>query len=178
MFVSLTTITDQITEVLQNYEQAGPAFAQIALEFPESHFAERPSPTAWSSMDVTEHLWMVDRTGLLAMMKGPIDAGREPLERIQYLQQMMDAPGARFEAPEAASPRGKFSTREEALDAFLKQREKIMEFAVSNDLTMLASAFPHPRLGFLTRAEWIAFMAWHSGHHGKQVLRNRQQLGC
>lgn len=129
-------------------------------------------------MDVTEHLWMVDRTGLLAMMKGPIDAGRDPLERILYLQQMMDAPGARFEAPEGAAPKGKFHSQEEAVAAFLKQRAKIREFALGNDLTMLASAFPHPRLGFLTRAEWIAFMAWHSGHHGKQVLRNRQLLGC
>lgn len=129
-------------------------------------------------MDVTEHLWMVDRMALLSMMKGPIHAGREPLERMHLLERTMLHPEARFSAPESAAPGGRFKSRGQALDAFMKQREKIRDFAGGNDLTMLASALPHPRLGFLTRAEWISFLAWHSAHHGKQVLRNRQLLGC
>lgn len=129
----------------------------------------KPAPDKWSILEVIEHLNITDKSSYIAMLRTaepPTAAELEEKER-----KFIEMSNMQLIAPTAATPVGKFTTQAEALKVFYGTRKRIEDFAMESDLQLLATGFEHPRLGFLTRSQWLRFLAWHARHHAKQIGR-------
>lgn len=102
---------------------------------------------------------------------GLVAAANEKLDRMEV------AEGARLKAPETASPKGKFETHSQAMEQFLATRKKIENLMLQEDMSLMAAGFVHPKLGAMTREQWVRFLIWHTKHHQQQIGRILQATG-
>lgn len=159
-------------EVFEAFHQATETFLQLAHKFTDQSAGIPPAPGKWSGLEIMEHVIITDRSAYLAMLKaGEVPSAESLAEKEARFTRMAEADNIQILAPEAAQPKGKFKTVTEALEAFVSTREKLMHFARENDLSLLAAGFEHPRLGMLTRQQWVRFSTWHVLHHSKQMQR-------
>lgn len=150
---------------------------KLALEeFDSAHFMQHPKNGGWSAAEVAEHLSISDKSAYIAMIKNPQPADRDPLEKYALFEERRKAHGAKYEAPDAARPTGKFNSKTEAIEAWHATRLRIMDLIKTEDLTMTGGGFEHPKLGWMTRLEWLVFMTWHGDHHRNQLFRIKENL--
>jgi hypothetical protein len=157
-----------------NYPQQFASITAFIVEFikPISapNFIWKAGPEKWSIAEILEHLNISDKSGYIAMLK-PMET--PTADRIEAMEKrfsgMVNNDNLSFAAPPAAEPKGKFLMVEQGLAEFLKTRTKITDFIAQNNLSLLAGGFEHPRLGYLTRQQWLRFLIWHSEHHFKQI---------
>lgn len=132
----------------------------------------KPTNGGWCVAEVIEHLGISDRTALFAMKRGFSEADAAHKREVDIKLKMMErAQDFAAIAPEAANPKGIYTQTAEALEGFTSMRNSIAEFVKDLEPDLLATGFEHPRLGYLTRAQWVAFITWHANHHHKQILR-------
>jgi len=124
----------------------------------------------WSIADIIEHINISDKSGYVAMLRTAPAPSKDILEETQErLRKLAADTNFIAIAPASAAPLGKIKSTEEALALFQPTRNRIADFVSKNELESLAIGFEHPRLGFLTRHQWLLFLAWHSNHHAKQI---------
>lgn len=133
----------------------------------------KPAPEKWNILEIIEHINITDKSSYISMLR-PSDppSAEELAEKEIRFNKLANTENLSLVAPSSAEPKGKFKNLQEALDHFKATRQKLYEFASQNDLNSLAIGFEHPRLGFLTRSQWLRFDTWHARHHAKQVRRN------
>ncbi|MBS3913896.1 MAG: DinB family protein [Bacteroidetes bacterium] len=152
----LDDIQFRISEFLQNLSSQASVYKQ--------------APEKWNILEVMEHLNISDKSSMLAILR---DGGPETEDHVRSstnkINEMLAYNGQGWVAPQAAEPSGKFRNTEEALDTFIKTRMKLRKFAEENELNHIAGGFDHPRLGTLSKAQWMQFLVWHANHHFKQM---------
>lgn len=155
---ALNTSTLQITSKIQNLEN--------------DVFTAKPANGGWSIAEVIEHLGISDKTALFAMKRGYAEADAAQKREVDVKLKMMErAQDFAAIAPEAATPKGIYNNTQEGIAAFTELRDRIVEFAKDQEPDLVATGFEHPRLGYLTRGQWITFLTWHANHHYKQIQR-------
>lgn len=162
--------TDKYQQIISEFNRCTREMKGSLEALGEEAFFTPPAEGKWHAAEVTEHLLISDRSALFAMMKNARPAERDPLEKEQTFAERRQTPDITFEAPEAARPKGVFTSAREAIDTWYANRERIRSLAETEDLSLLGGGFEHPRLGWMTRAEWLIFLTWHTDHHLRQVL--------
>lgn len=159
---------DSLEQILGDFKRSTEMLNARLEGFSDEAFMRPPAPGKWSAADITEHLYISDRSAWYAMAKNPRPAERHPLEKAGMLEERRQQTEAKYEAPEPARPKGAFGSRREAIDAWYANRQKILSLAETENPEMLAGGFEHPKLGWMTRAEWLLFITWHTEHHLRQ----------
>jgi hypothetical protein len=127
-----------------------------------------PGPGRWTALQCVEHVaiaeeHMLSQNTSAALAAEPVvNAARELLIRSRGARRER-----RVEAPEAAHPRGRFRSIEEAVKHFLR-RTKTIEF-VNRSEDLRAMSTSHPVLGPLNCYEMVLLMAVHPQRHAKQI---------
>jgi hypothetical protein len=142
---------------------------EILGSFEENDFFRKPVNGGWCAAEITEHLLISDRTGLFAMVRRTLPTDRNPLAITELLDERRQQGDVKFQAPDAAMPKGVFKTRDEAINTWKNNRLNVLQKVTEENLWLLAGGFEHPKLGMLTVAEWMLFMCWHSEHHLPQL---------
>lgn len=155
-------------QIIRQFQDCTDNLKTLLESFSDEGFMQKPAPEKWSAAEITEHLYISDRSAWYAMAKNPRPADRNPLEKAGMLEERRQQPEARYEAPDPARPKGAFGSRREAIDAWYANRKKILSLAETENPEMLGGGFEHPKLGWMTRAEWLLFITWHTGHHIQQ----------
>ncbi|MBL7813151.1 MAG: DinB family protein [Bacteroidetes bacterium] len=155
----------------KEFQEITESVKHTIMSFGEDRFLWKPGPDKWCAAEVVEHLWISDRSGYFAMVKKVEPSERDPFQKIAELQARMEQPDLKLQAPEGAQPKGAFATIPQAVETWYGLRLKISDLALTEDLTLMALGFEHPRLGLMTRAEWLKFLSWHAGHHHRQLQR-------
>ena len=145
-------------------------FQDAAKSIPSRLAAQRPEPQRWSALECAEHVAVAEEL-LLARVTAAknsdvplIDEKRE-LEILRYAAERQN----RFEAPEAVRPTGRFSGVDQAVDRFLTNREKTIQFIQNCELDLRAQRTTHPRLGDANSYEVLLLMAMHPARHAAQL---------
>jgi uncharacterized damage-inducible protein DinB len=140
----------------------------------------RPAPSAWSALDVLEHLVKVEEA--IAERARPRDP-RGPLETVRVkaalgLMRVLFVVRGRIRVPvQGVLPLGgvtlsDLAGRWDAAQAAL--RERLESFGPGD---WSRPMMRHPLIGRLTPAESLGFIHWHMGHHQRQIARIRRAQG-
>jgi uncharacterized damage-inducible protein DinB len=137
----------------------------------------RPSPNAWSALEVIEHLVKVEEE-IAARVRPRAPRGLIGTVKAKAALAAMGVlfgVGGRIKVPvQGILPLGgvtlsDLATRWEAAEAALRER---LEGFGPGDWSR--PMMRHPLLGLLTPAEGLTFLRWHTAHHRRQIARIRR----
>ncbi len=137
----------------------------------EDFFTYKPYEDTWSIAEIIEHLIIAD-TGLLISIKKKGEKIRDTVPETSSNDWIIKATSNRkrlVTAPHFLLPKGIFTSKEVAIQAFRKNRATIEEFLNTTDFPLEKIAFKHFALGLLNGKNWMAFMAGHCIRHTTQI---------
>jgi uncharacterized damage-inducible protein DinB len=157
---------------MSDYKNATETFLNSFKDLEDAAFTFSPGENQWSVARVVEHLNIADKSAYIAMIRTSGEPNADQLELSgRKVNLMLNRENRKYTAPESVEPKGIFTNASEAAAIFMKTRNRIQDFAEKENLDLLATGLEHPRLGLLTRQQWIAFLAWHAQHHAEQIQR-------
>jgi uncharacterized damage-inducible protein DinB len=136
----------------------------------EEHAHISPDEGAWSVLECAEHVSGAER-GMLQLV-----LDRQPSDSELYREKdagilrMADEGAGKAEAPEKSRPRGRFTTLEEARNAFLAGRERTIAFVEENTENLRRFTIAHP-MGTFDAYQVLLIMALHAERHARQIER-------
>ncbi len=162
-------------EQLQRIEAMRDALLDEVAAAPDATRRRRPSPDAWSALEVVEHLVLAERVvlGPSAQWRDRPSASRSLRDRVRYymvrfvLQQRIKVSTP---SPEMR-PSGRVSFTK-LREAWIAQQDALREFVLSLDAAGARRAiFHHPIAGPLTVRQALQLLEVHLRGHAAQVHR-------
>lgn len=149
----------------------------ISLE-PVSHKQSMwtPDGNRWNVLQITEHLALAE-TFLFDMLQKAIANSQpipdteklpDPSEKDRLVLTMMTDRTQKAKAPDEAVPKDRFRNRDEAMEAFSKNRQKTMDFVRTTKLDLRRYKIDTP-MGQLDAHQWILMISAHTERHVKQM---------
>jgi hypothetical protein len=133
----------------------------------------KPGPDRWSIAEVLEHIviteeFLLENTAQKVMQAPAGQADRDYKSTDKLVLSAIADRTQKAQAPEPTRPTGRWSPRE-ALDQFLKIRQRTMEFL--NSTSGLRDHVVDSPLGQpLDAYQWLLYISAHSERHTKQIL--------
>ena len=140
-------------------------------EVSEFTFINRMAKNTWTIAEIVEHIIIAD-TGLLRSIQKKGQDIRDTIPEVKPNGWIVKATSNRkvkVTAPHYLLPKGLFTSKEMAIQAFRKNRATVEDFINTTELPLEKIAFKHFALGLLNGKGWIAFMAGHCRRHTMQI---------
>lgn len=133
----------------------------------------RPAPDSWTLLECVEHICLVN-AAVANLLSGPPAEGGEnkPSERYSEGKLNHILVTKREEkrvSPETMKPKGIFQTAEQAKEMIYKDTERILRVLDREDISKHTQTIPHPRLGEMTKTDWLHFLIAHTQRHLFQI---------
>jgi uncharacterized damage-inducible protein DinB len=145
----------------------------------EAQWKFKPGPDRWSVAEVLEHIVLVEDAlmeNTAQVMRAPAGkADRDFKSTDQFVVTAIADRSKKAVAPESLRPTGRWSPGE-AMDRFLKSRERTVEFLRSTPGLrehVVDSPFGQPMDAY----QWLLFSSAHSERHTKQILEVKADPG-
>ena len=145
----------------------------VAAATPEQ-WKYKPAGGGWSIAEIAEHLAVTEGTVTASIEK----ALREPAtpekkagaaEKDNLVMKAVPDRSRRVQAPEAVTPRGRWTTREAVAAEFKLRRDHTIEFIEKTPADLRSHMAPHPILKWLDCYQWTLFLAAHADRHVQQI---------
>ena len=138
----------------------------------EALFQKKPDETSWSMAELVEHIIMVEKGILGTIQKLGAKAPTEPvISKVgdAKIIKLISNRGVKVDAPAYFVPKGIFTSKAMALQAFSTHRTAIKDFITTTTLPLENIGFPHFVIGMLNGESWFTFMAGHCKRHAAQM---------
>ena len=135
----------------------------------------KASPDKWSVRQCMEHIALTESFLFTAVIENSLKqpANPEKKSEIKFTDEMLKTAlldrTKKGQAPEPIQPKGQFKTRDEVVDAFLKERNKHIGYIETTKDDLRNHLVPHPAFGMLDAYQWLILMAGHSKRHTLQI---------
>ncbi len=169
---NMTPTEETLSEIHKNTD----AVLKEFLEFDGDSFFLKPSAQEWSAAEVGEHLVLVGKHVLKALIGSALPTNRGFDEKLALLRPAMANQDQKFEAPAIAIPQSIHQNRHDIVDELKSVRQEITKLVPGMDLSLTCMDAKHPRVGNLTRYEWIYFDIYHAERHLHQLRTVAQKL--
>jgi uncharacterized damage-inducible protein DinB len=171
----------QKSTLLAELERSSHALRSALQGMSEEQSGMRPAPDRWSVRECVEHLAVAEES-MLKRLEAAVPAA-EPVgtaARETHILERLSDRSRRFQAPEAAEPRGSFATLAGALRRFESVRARTVRFVEGCDMDLRQQASTHPALGAVNGQELLLMMVMHPVRHAGQIAEIREQIrgGC
>ncbi len=127
-----------------------------------------PGEGCWSILHVAEHVAVAERQMLTLWNKLSVP-GSSPLEKDAMVLSSLGDRKKKNPAPERSVPSGRFTSLQEARDAFLATRETVMATLNSAASELRAKVVEHPLAGVVDGYQLFLVIALHPLRHAHQV---------
>jgi uncharacterized damage-inducible protein DinB len=160
-------------EGLGQLDRTRTALLEATKGLSDAQWKFKPAPDRWSIAEVLEHIvvtenFLLENTSTKVMMAGPGKADRDYKSLDKLVVSAIADRSRPAQAPEPVRPTGRWSARE-ALDRFVKVRERTVEFLKSTP--GLRDHVADSPLGQpLDAYQWLLYISAHSERHTKQIL--------
>jgi len=142
---------------------------------PAARRADRPSESAWSAVEISEHVSRVV-AGVAKLLviraSAPLTATPDELADAQMTPGKIAAVrtrDAKLSAPERTHPTGAL-TPAMVMDQLAAARAGLRAaFTAADDAVLDGAVHPHPFIGPLTLRAWVALVAHHDARHAQQM---------
>ncbi len=133
----------------------------------------KPSLGSWNILECVEHIHLVN-AGIVTVLQKPAPESNENMVselfgegKLNHL--LVTKREAKHVAPERVSPKGIFKDREEAEKAIHKDIHVILHLLNTKDFSQETFIIHHPRLGNMTKTDWLYFLIAHTERHIFQI---------
>ncbi len=161
------------TDMFEYLEETKEALKESVGDLSEEQMAFKTDTIGWSVAEIVEHIVIVEGA-LKSMLEGRIQSGETPDLKAEV--QMTDEQVVGFITDRSGKiqtqsqfvPSGKYSDSDEALEAFMDQREDIVDWLKDADVDMrnYVNEFP---FGKIDAYQTVLFMAGHTERHTAQI---------
>ena len=161
--------------LLEHLERSRRAFhAEVAGLSADQCSAHRSSD-AWSITDVVEHIATVE-IGVLEVFRTrlferpcPPEYKAQTSGKDQFIVDAMQDRITRRISPDLVKPAGRWPDAHQALAAFDRARQGMIDLLTKETRDLRAYCAPHPALKALDGHQWILFLATHTDRHREQI---------
>ena len=171
-----TPVNDKkdIDKLVAYMEETKQFFIDNVKDLSEAQLDFKAAPDKWSIRQCMEHIAISEK-----MIFGFVQMGfQKPEDSIKHkdikvtddqIMQIITDRSRKAQAPEFLKPTNQFKSKEEAVDAFLKQREANEAFIKTTDVNLRDHYIEHPLLGLLDSYQGFLLLAGHSKRHTLQI---------
>jgi uncharacterized damage-inducible protein DinB len=141
----------------------------------------KPESTVWSVLECLEHVFLVDVGISKALLVETTENNtNDKSELIGYdkLNHILVNKRKDFKvpAPDFVSPTGRFNTIEQGKQSVNIVIDKILLHLNQHDISTETHTIKHPRLGEMTKLDWIYFLITHTNRHIEQMEELKKLL--
>ncbi len=147
----------------------------IALIKPlsQAELQQKPDAHSWSVGQIVDHILICSSD----IPDRSIQAtSRAYDERVPVIEQIFLDLDAKYEADQSLLPQQEYYEKEELLQRLLDCKTNLIVCHKDKDLMPLCKGMEFPQLGYLTRFEWLSFIAVHIQRHCYQIERVLEQI--
>ncbi|HEX6879338.1 MAG TPA: DinB family protein [Terriglobales bacterium] len=165
---STTTGTSEKEYLLSLLEKGKQQYLASLSDVDEHGAVVRVAEGKWTILEIAEHVAVAERqmVSLLTKMGKP---GEAPREKDALMLAAQENREQKRQAPEPSHPKGRFSSLNEAREAFLSYREATLAFVDSNSADLRAKVVEHPIAGTIDGYQLFLVIASHPARHAKQI---------
>ncbi len=159
----------QETFLSQTAETAEKLLASIAnLSETQANF--KATENIWSVLECLEHIFIVE-AGIIKTLRieGQSNEGAESVVNREKVEGFLQNRGFKIEAPDFTAPQGRFKSLDELKAAFLTKRQELNKLMTTTNL-LDGVIVKHPKLGDMTKYDWVHFLIQHTNRHIEQVI--------
>ena len=136
--------------------------------------AAKPADGGWSALEIVEHVAITEKLMLRRLAMQPVALVQEmSREREAVLYSRIATRGRKVDAPESAQPKGRYATLGDATAAFLRTRERTLQWLEKCQFDLRSHAVEHPAVGPATVYEFVLILAAHAARHARQIREGR-----
>jgi uncharacterized damage-inducible protein DinB len=153
----------------QTAESAEKLLASIAnLSENQVHF--KAAENIWSVLECLEHIFVVE-AGIIKTLRieSQSNEGAESVVNRGKVEEFLQNRGFKIDAPDFTAPKGRFKSLEELKAAFLTKRQELNMLMTTTNL-LDGVLVKHPKLGDMTKTDWVHFLIQHTNRHIEQVV--------
>lgn len=162
----MSSIQEKITATIDKLTDQINQSDQQELEY-------KATPDSWSILECAEHIHVVN-SGIAKLLQKPGPETNENMVSELFGEGKMNhllvtKRAVKQIAPEGVAPKGIFKTAEEATKAIHKDIHVILHLLNTKDFSQETFIIHHPRLGSMTKTDWLYFLIAHTERHFFQV---------
>lgn len=131
------------------------------------------SPDSWSVLECAEHIFLVDKA-VSRNISTPAPENKENDKaelfgegKLNHL--LVTKREFKVIAPEYATPTGRFKTIEEIKKNINAIIDQIIDHISTHNIEQETHTIKHPRLGEMTKVDWLHFLISHTNRHIMQI---------
>lgn len=141
----------------------------------------KPADNVWSIVECLEHIFLVDvGVSKTLTVNAPETYTNDKSELLgaDKLHHILVNKRNEFKvpAPDFVTPSGRFKTVNEASQSINIIIDKIILHLDQNDISTETHTIKHPRLGEMTKLDWIYFLIAHTNRHIEQIEEVKKLL--
>ena len=158
---------DYLTETRDYFTAHVKGLSNAQLDF-------KAAPDKWSIRQCMEHI-ALSESFLFSLIDNSVKqpANPEKKSEIKFTEDRLKTAlldrSMKGKAPEPLQPTGKFNNGEEAVNSFLTERNKHIDYVENTKDDLRGHIFAHPFFGMLDAYQWIFLMAGHTKRHTLQI---------
>ena len=168
---------DQTISAFNKLEKQREEFLNLYRQQDEENLRFRPDHDSWNMLQVMRHLVTAESLTFIYIKRKLTNGENIPKagagEKFRYLLlKMALALPIKFKAPKVAEVKEDYPDFESTMEEWQSIRAELKKLLISTDAEIFSkSIYKHPRAGYLTLNQTIAFIEDHIEHHLKQVYR-------
>lgn len=158
--------------LLQDLDTNTTLFLDILDTIPDRKLHAKNDKTAWSIMEVAEHMLMMEETVCHALQGDtrPLD-GRGPDAKLPQLESVFLDLQTRTQYRNPENSAVTYADVRKFAADFRANREDIKQALADKDIRQEFAGYEHPHFGFLTGLEWLHYLVVHTERHLHQINR-------
>lgn len=160
-------------ETIQQLKQSESALIEAINGTSTEEATWVPSDQSWSVLACCEHIWLVEKNITRLISKPLMPAADPSTKRVrpETISRLMQDRSQKYTVPEniGAIPTGRFESLAAFTEQFAQTRSELRATLEQSEWETDASVLPHPRLGPLTKSEWLHFLIEHTTRHIEQI---------
>ncbi len=130
-----------------------------------------PFEDSWTAGQVAQHI-ILSAGGFVQLLNGPVkDTARDPEQNVANLRAAFLNFNIKMKSPDFIIPPDKIYQKQELVNTLGDIKTGFLKAIDTLDLTKTCTLFEMPILGYITRAEGIAFTIVHTQRHIHQLKK-------
>jgi hypothetical protein len=162
-------IMELVVSIQADLQAVTERLLQLLQQCASNDFAKKPNTQGWSFAEVAEHLLIINKNLAYVLKADGAAPDRAPDKKLPVIKEALSDRSTKLVAPENVRPTGTVHNQQELISGLQHYTQVLKQVITEKELNELCTQYPHPRLGRLTRLEWIYFIIYHMERHCLQL---------
>lgn len=160
-------------DIMEYLEETEEALIEVTEDLSEEQMQYKPDAESWSIAEIIEHINMVENS-MKSMINNKMNSDSES-ENVEVKMtddqviQLITNRSQKFKTQNQFEPTGEYTTADDAIKAFIDQRENITDWIKDSNTDMRSVVITDFPFGPVDGYQTLLFMAGHTERHTAQI---------